>query len=91
MNANDVRKVYYFATKYCSHHNPEDFPVYDSYVKKVFKQFRDENPSFNFKNDDLNNYRKFIEILENFKKEHELEYSFKELDMYLFQLGKNYF
>ena len=26
MNAKDVRKVYSFATKYCSHHNPNKYP-----------------------------------------------------------------
>lgn len=92
MNAKDVRKVYSFATKYCSHHNPEEFPIFDSYVKKVLKHFRDKNPSFNFKNDELNNYKSFKDILTKFKNEYDLdEYGFKELDMYLWQLGKDYF
>ena len=91
-NAKDVRKVYSFATKYCSHHNPEAFPIVDSYVKKVLKHFRDENPSFNFKNNELDDYEEFIKILEKFKEEHGLnEYGFKELDIYLWQLGKDYF
>ena len=92
MNVKDVRKVYSFATKYCSHHNPEKYPIIDSYVKKVLKHFRDENPSFNFKNNELDNYQDFIEILEKFKNEYDLnEYGFKELDIYLWQLGKDYF
>ncbi|WP_312159685.1 hypothetical protein [Oscillibacter sp.] len=33
-------KLYSFATKYCSHHNPEDYPIYDSYVDKVLCYFR---------------------------------------------------
>lgn len=26
---------YSFASKYCSHHNPNAYPIYDSYVEKV--------------------------------------------------------
>ena len=25
------RNFYFFASKYCSHHNPLDYPIYDSY------------------------------------------------------------
>lgn len=33
---NGVEKNFYsFATKYCSHHRPLDYPIYDSYVEKV--------------------------------------------------------
>ena len=46
---NDIAKLtingkdkyfYSFASKYCSHHNPLNFPIYDSYVEKVLKHFR---------------------------------------------------
>ena len=37
---NGVEKNFYsFATKYCSHHRPLDFPIYDSYVEKVLVLF----------------------------------------------------
>ena len=29
------RNFYSFASKYCSHHNPLDYPIYDSYVDVV--------------------------------------------------------
>lgn len=29
-----VKNFYSFATKYCSHHNPLDYTIYDSYVDK---------------------------------------------------------
>lgn len=33
---NGVEKNFYsFSTKYCSHHKPLDYPIYDSYVEKV--------------------------------------------------------
>ena len=33
---------YSFATKYCSHHYPDKFPIYDSFVSKVLTYFKDE-------------------------------------------------
>lgn len=89
---------YSFASKYCSHHNPEEYPIYDSYVDKVlwyFKCLDKENnkPSFsNFKRKDLKDYAKFKGIIIEFQKFYGLnEYSLKQIDQYLWQLGKEYF
>ena len=30
---------YSFATKYCSHHNPMDYPIYDRYVERILIYF----------------------------------------------------
>ena len=35
-----VRNFYSFASKYCSHHNPEIYPIYDSYVEKMLMHFK---------------------------------------------------
>lgn len=59
---------YSFASKYCSHHNLYEYPIYDSYVEKVLKYFRKQNPNFNFNNDDLKQYEKFKYILIEFQK-----------------------
>lgn len=86
------RRNYSFASKYCSHHNPDQFPIYDSYVDKVLRYFRREDKFANFKNDYLQDYIKFRAILEEFKVYYSLEqYSLKELDKYLWLLGKEYF
>lgn len=86
------RRNYSFASKYCSHHNPDQFPIYDSYVDKVLRYFRREDKFANFKNDNLQDYIKFRAILEEFKVYYSLEqYSLKELDKYLWLLGKEYF
>lgn len=50
------RKFYSFATKYCSHHNPLAYPIYDSYVEKVLKYFRKTDHFAKFKNADLKDY-----------------------------------
>lgn len=89
---NKNMKLYSFATKYCSHHNPEAFPIYDSFVDKVLRYFRDVDGFSKFKNEDLKNYETFKSILNDFKIFYSLQkYSFKELDRFLWQFGKEYF
>ena len=83
---------YSFASKYCSHHNPEAFPIYDSYVDKILRHFRKKNKNFRFRNDDLKNYSSFKKVLFQFQKLYGItEYSLKDLDRYLWQLGKEYY
>lgn len=88
-----VKKNFYsFATKYCSHHNKNDYPIFDSYVDKVLRHFRNRNNDFKFKNDELKNYARFIEIIKEFQSLYGLEqYTLKEIDKYLWQLGKKFF
>ena len=90
---NGVEKNFYsFSTKYCSHHKPLDYPIYDSYVEKVLCYFRDRDKFSNFKKCELKNYEKFKEILIEFRTFYALEeYNLKEIDKYIWQLGKRYF
>lgn len=85
-------RLYSFSTKYCSHHNPEAFPIYDSFVDKVLRYFRDKDGFSKFKNEDLKNYKTFKSILKDFQIFYDLQkYSFKEVDRFLWQFGKEYF
>lgn len=98
---NDIAKVtisgteknfYSFATKYCSHHYPKLFPIYDSYVEKVLMYFMKKDKFENFKKEDLKDYTRFKEILISFKKYYKIdEYNLKDIDRYLWQLGKQFF
>ena len=90
---NDAEINFYsFATKYCSHHNPLEYPIYDSYVEKVLKYFRDLDGFAEFKNVDLKNYIRFKGILIDFRRFYHLEqFNLKEIDKYIWQLGKTYF
>lgn len=89
---NVERNFYSFATKYCSHHKPLEYPIYDYYVDKVLCFFRNRDKFATFKNDDLKNYEKFKGILTTFRSFYGLEeYNLKEIDRYLWQLGKKYF
>lgn len=83
---------YSFATKYCSHHKPLDYPIYDSYVDEVLKYYRKRDGFALFRNEELKNYSRFKSILEEFRSYYHLgEYNLKELDKYIWQLGKAYF
>lgn len=86
---------YSFATKYCSHHNPEAFPIYDRYVADVLwflkKQYADIF-DFDSKNDLKNSYLTFKRAIESVRTHFGLEnYTFKQIDQYLWQLGKDYY
>lgn len=90
---NGVEKNFYsFATKYCSHHNPLDYPIYDSYVDKVLCYFRNRDGFASFKAEDLKDYVMFKGALIDFRAFYGLgKYNLKEIDKYIWQLGKEYF
>ena len=86
------RRCYSFATKYCSHHNPIALPIYDSFVDEMLWHFQKTYQFSNFHRKDLKNYQRFIETLLDFKRYFDLnDVGFKELDRYLWQLGKDTF
>lgn len=87
----DKKKFFYsFATKYCSHHNPDAYPIYDSYVEKVLMHFKRIDKFSEFKQEDLKDYPTYKDILSQFAAFYGIaSYSMKELDMYLWQLGKD--
>ena len=75
------RYFYSFATKYCSHHNPIAFPIYDSYVEKVLVYFNKVDKFSSFRTKDLKDYRKFKGILLDFQRYYKLErFYLKEID-----------
>ncbi|ODS39372.1 hypothetical protein BEH94_10640 [Candidatus Altiarchaeales archaeon WOR_SM1_SCG] len=62
------RNLYSFATKYCSHHKPEDYPIYDSFVEKLLLHFKREDTFYEFRKSDLKKYSAYKNILREFKK-----------------------
>lgn len=90
---NGVKKNFYsFATKYCSHHRPLEYPIYDNYVEKVLCYFRDRDALISFKTPELKDFSKFKRTLIDFKCLYGLDqYNLKEIDRYIWQLGKKYF
>lgn len=86
------RNFYSFATKYCSHHFPAEFPIYDTYVEKILLHFNKQDKFSTFEKNDLKIYKKFKQTLLDFKKYYGIdEYNLKQIDKYIWQLGKEYF
>lgn len=92
MDNGNVINFYSFATKYCSHHKPYDYPIYDSYVDKILRYYRNEDRFYNFKTLELKEFPVFKDILIAFRSFYGLEeYTLKDIDRYLWQLGKEKF
>lgn len=86
------KNFYSFASKYCSHHNSGAFAIYDYYVEKCLMYFNKLNKFSDFRLQDLKDYTVFNKALVDFEEYYGLEkYSLKEIDQYLWQLGKDYF
>ena len=87
-----TRNFYSFASKYCSHHKPESYPIYDSYVDKMLMHFKKKDKYDVFVKPNLKEYQRFIEIIKNFQKHYNLEsFTLREIDIYLWLAGKEYF
>ena len=85
------RNFYSFASKYCSHHYPEAFPIYDSYVDKMLRHYRKADKFNKFNNKDLKSYPKFINIIEALREFYNVNsYSLRQLDIFLWLAGKEY-
>ena len=85
-------RLYSFASKYCSHHKPDIYPIYDSYVEKVLIHFRKTYNFADFKNDELKDYVVFNNVIRQFMDTYSLNmFSIKEIDQYLWLLGKDMF
>ena len=87
-----VRNFYAFSSKYCSHHRPESFPIYDSFVEKMLLHYQSVSGFGEFRKDDLKNYSRFIEIIRSFQTYYKLaKFSLREIDVFLWLVGKEYF
>lgn len=85
--------LYSFVTKYCSHHKPNLYPIYDTYVGILLRYYRDnygENV-FSFSDEELKSYKKFCEIMREFKTYFGLNADLKGIDIFLWQKGKECF
>jgi len=92
MNGNRDINFYSFASKYCSHHKPTVYPIYDSYVEKILMHFKKKDNFADFVREDLKSYTKFKEVLAKFAEFYHLgQFNLKQIDQYLWQLGKEYF
>ena len=90
--ADKTRWNYSFATKYCSWHRPDMYPMFDSRVDFCLRSYQASDPFSKFKQEDLWNYEKFRTIIKAFQSHYGLGgLTFKQLDEFLYQLGNEYF
>jgi len=92
VNGNREINFYSFATKYCSHHKPMIYPIFDSYVEKLLMYYKKKDKFAQFYKRDLKDYPSYKEILLKFRDFYKLnDFNLKEIDKYLWQAGKEYF
>jgi hypothetical protein len=86
------RNFYSFASKYCNHHNPEPFPIYDRYVDKMLNHFRRVDRFAKFRSQDLKQYVDFVRLIRAFRNFYSLDqFSLRQIDIYLWIAGKEAF
>jgi hypothetical protein len=86
------RNFYSFASKYCNHHKPEHFPIYDSYVEKMLMHFKKAERFAVFRKADLKQYERFVSTIHTFRQHYKLgQFSLRQIDIYLWLAGKEAF
>ncbi len=86
-----IRNNYSFASKYCHWHKPDIYPIYDSYIDQLLWQYQKQGDVMRFTRAALRDYPRYKEIVESFRKKYGLvQFSFKELDKFLWMRGKEF-
>ena len=86
-----------FSTKYCGFINPEVYPIYDSLIAVVLERLNADSAFYSTEPLSLEktvknkcDYDKFVGVIDSFKNEFHLKgCSYKEIDKFLWLVGKN--
>lgn len=82
------QQYYSFATKFCSWHNPEAYPIFDRNVVEALWAYRMRDDFAIFTKNDLYDYEKLIATENTFRAKYGLEsLGFKALDKFLWRVG----
>jgi hypothetical protein len=80
-----VRHFWAFATKYCSWHNPNSYPIWDSHVARYLRSLEGTpfaHPDF------WHHYREFRDLMVAFREHYKLAaVMFKEIDKFLYRMA----
>jgi len=85
-----VRHFWAFATKYCSFHKPDAYPIWDAHVREYLTWLRQRpQGSFLVKDpDSWTKYTEFVDMINNLRKHNNLgKLSFKDIDKFLWREG----
>lgn len=86
-----IRRCYSFASKYCSHHMPSIYPIFDNYVERMLLHYKKRDAFYSFDKSDLKDYKSFSNIIHEFQRFYKLEsFSLREIDIFLWLSGKSY-
>jgi len=87
-----ARWNYSFATKYCSWHRQDLYPIFDSRVDFCLRSYQSKDQFARFTQAELWDYEAFRNTVIAFRRHYHLEsLTFKELDKFLYQLGSEHF
>jgi hypothetical protein len=82
------RRFYSFATKYCSWHAADAYPIYDSYVEQLLWDYVQAHDFINIRRDELQDFPRFKATIEAFRDSFGLsQFGFKEIDKFLWFYG----
>lgn len=82
-------RYYSFASKYCSQHNPDAFPIYDDFVSQMLRHFGSVDGFAKFGAKDLKDYPRFVQVIRTFREFYGLgQYSLRWIDRYLWFDGR---
>jgi hypothetical protein len=90
----EYNNLFSFATKFCSFHKPDQYPIYDHFVHDALKYFNKHNNKF-VDEIKIKPYLYFKETIDNFIKHYGLDQgnycyaTYKSIDIYLWFIGKN--
>ncbi len=84
-----IRNNYSFASKYCHWHQPEIYPIYDSYIDNLLWHYQKRDKFEEFTRVELRQYPRYKQIIEAFKSYYGLsQFKSKDLDKFLWGHGK---
>ena len=84
-----ARRHYSFATKYCSWHRPDEYPIYDSLVERALWGYRKVHAFAEFRRQEMQGFVGFKGIVSAFRRHFGLDdFTFKELDKFLWFTGR---
>lgn len=86
-----TRRNYSFASKYCSWHLPEIYPIYDSIVEQMIWIYQKSNQFTHFYRYELRDYARYWEIMTLFRGFFGLDqFTFKQIDKFLWSYGRDF-
>ena len=89
---NKTKNFYSFASKYCSHHKPTSYPIFDSFVEKMLLHYKSADNFDTFDKVGLKNYERFIKVIGSFQSFYNLDkFTLREIDIFLWLAGKDWF